>query len=280
MLEGIPEEWGPKFELNGGAATRTHTGPNEIQFTAPAHMALVMFTAQPGRQIALNTDRRIVGVAPVGSLEIVPAQSELFARWAVEKQNLLFAVEPARLERLAGAEFDADTFELHPPQLGLVDDHAVTLARLMRQELETGDLGSAEALDALVTLFATYLLRNYSSLGQRAPRAFKGGLLPSTWKKVNDYIHAHLSEILSLERLASVANLSPSHFVRAFKETAGQAPHQYVISTRLAYARSLILSTSMPLSHVAKAAGFSSNSHMTAMMKRAWNVTPSEFRRK
>lgn len=279
MLSGIPDEWGPKFQRDGGAVTRTHTGPNSIHFTAPAHLALIMFTAQPRRQIALNSDQKTIGVAPVGSLEIVPEQSELFASWAVEKQNLLVAVDPARLERLAGMEFDRDTFELHPPKLGVVDEEAHTLARWMRQEVENADLGNAESLDALVTLFATYLLRNHSSLKCRQSRLFNGGLPPGVWRRVNDFIQGHLSEHLSLEELASVAHLSPSHFARAFKQTTGQSPHQYVISSRLAHARSLIVSSNTPLNQIAKSAGFSSNSHMTAMMRRAWRTTPTEFRR-
>ena len=280
ILRAIPDEWGPKFERDGGAVTRTHTGPNSIHFTTPAHIALVMFNAQPRRQIALNSDRKTVGVAPVGSLEIVPAQSELFARWMVEKQSLLVAVDSSRLERLAGLEFEKDTFELHPPKLGFVDDEAHILARRMRQEVENAELGSEECLDALITVFATYLLRNYSSLKSRAPHYFNGGLPMGAWRRVNDFIQNHLSEPLTLERLATIAHLSPGHFARAFKQTTGQSPHQYVISSRLAQARSLIVSTDAPLSHIAKSTGFSSNSHMTAMMKRAWRTTPTAFRRK
>jgi AraC family transcriptional regulator len=279
MLRGVPDEWGPKFQRDGGAVTRTHTGPNAIHFTAPVHMALIMFTPQPGRQIALNSDQKTTGVAPAGSLEIVPEQSELFARWAVEKQNLLVAVDAARLERLAGEEFDRDTFELYPLKLGFVDDKAHTLARWMRHEVENTDFGSGECLDAQITVFATYLLRNHSSLKDRPSRLFNGGLSAGVWRRVNDFIQAHLSAHLSLEQLASVAHLSPSHFARAFRQTTGQSPHQYVISSRLSYARNLIVSTDASLSGVAKSAGFSSNSHMTAMMRRTWQATPTEFRR-
>lgn len=279
MLSGIPDAWGPKFERGGGAVTRTHTGPNEIQFTAPGHMALVMFTAQPGRQIALNSDRKVVGLAPVGSLEIVPAQCELFARWAAEKENLLVALDSARLHRLAGMEFENTTFELHPPKLGFVDDRAHTLARWMREEVENRELGNEECLDALITVFATYLLRSHSSIKSREPRLFSGGLPPNTWRRVNDFIQSHLAEALSLERLAAIAQLSPSHFARAFKQTTGQSPHQYVISSRLTHARNLIINTDTPLNEIAAAAGFSGNSHMTALMRRNWTTTPTELRR-
>jgi AraC family transcriptional regulator len=278
MLSGVPDEWGPKFQLDGGAVTRTHTGPNSIHLTASTHMALVLLTAQPQRQVALNSDRKMRGLAPAGALEIVPAQSELFARWIVEKQNLLIAIDPAHLEQLAGMEFDRDTFELRPPKLGFVDAEAHILARWMRREIEAKELGCRESLDAQVTLFSIYLLRNHSSLKGRSTSMFNGGLSPNAWRRVNDFIQSHLTESLPLKRLATVAGLSPSHFARAFKHTTGQSPHQYVIAARLAYARHLIVTTKAPLSEVAQIAGFSSNSHMTVMMKHVLGTMPNQFR--
>lgn len=278
MLSGVPDEWGPKFQLDGGAVTRTHTGPNSIHFTAATHMALVLLTAQPQRQVALNSDRKMEALAPAGALEIVPVQSELFARWVVEKQNLLVAIDPGHLEQLAGMEFDRDSFELHPPKLGVVDAQAHMLARWMRREMEAKELACKESLDAQVTLFSIHLLRNYSSLKGRSTSIFNGGLSSSAWRRVNDFIQAHLTESLSLKKLATVAGLSPSHFARAFKHTTGQSPHQYVIAARLAYARHLIVETEAPLSEVAKITGFSSNSHMTSMMKQVWGTLPKQYR--
>lgn len=280
MLSGIPDEWGPKYQTEGGAVTRSHTGPNTIEYTAPAHMALVLLTPQPGRELAVNSDRRIVGVAAAGSLEIIPASSEVFARWKVEKQSLLVAVDPDRLARLAGAEFDKDDFELHPPRLGTIDGQAHALAQTMRSELEISALSFEEHLDAQITLFAIHLLRNYSSLRPRSPRPVNGGLTPAAWRKVNDFIQAHLTETLTLEKLASVAHLSPNHFARAFRQTAGQPPHRYVVMSRLTQARDQIVNTDIPLSQIAADAGFASHSHMTALMKRFWGKTPIEYRGK
>ncbi|CAA0107353.1 HTH-type transcriptional activator RhaS [Starkeya nomas] len=278
ILGGIPDEWGPKFEHDGGAATRTHTGPNAIRFTAPAHMALVLLTPQPGRQIALNSDRKITGFAPVGSLEIIPADSDIFARWKTEKQNVLVAADSSRLARLAGLEFDKDSFELRPPRLGFVDDMAHMMALRIRREVENFELGCEETLDALVTLFATHLLRNYSSLSKAPPRIRSAGLTYAAWSKVNEFIQAHIGRTLTLEELAAIANLSPSHFSRAFRQTTGQSPYQYVISSRLVQARDLIVNTDTPLNVVASAVGFTSHSHMGMVMRRAWGMTPSECR--
>lgn len=278
MLDSIPEEWGPKFQYGGAAVTRTHTGPNTIQFTAPAHMILVMLTPQPSREIALDSDRRIVGMAPEGSFEIIPNQSELFAGWNTEKRSLLIAVGSERLSTLAGMEFENETFELRPTKLGHIDRKAYQLARYMRHEIDNQDLAWSENLEALITSFSIHLLRNYSSLRSRSIHRFSGGLAPLAWRRVDDFIQTHLQERLTVETVASVAGLSPSHFARAFKQTTGQSPHHYVIECRLTLARSLIMKTDASMEQIALTAGFSSNSHMTALMRRAWNMTPTTLR--
>lgn len=280
LLKDIPDHWGSKFEGPTGAVTRTQTGPNEIAFIAPSHMALIMFSTQPGREIALNSDRRAIGTAPVGSVELVPAGAELFARWRVAKENLLVAMDDARLTRLAGLEFETDTFELQPPRLGHVDDRGLMLAHLIRDEVLRGEMANEDCIDSLLTVFGIYLLRQYSSVRARPPGVVKGGLAAGAWREVNDYIQAHLSEKISVSDMARIAGLSPSHFLRAFRRTTGQPPHQFLLAARLGRARDLIVASDMPFGLIARLSGFNSNSHMTATMRRVWQTTPSELRRR
>lgn len=267
MLDDIPEKWGPKFGVDEGAVPRPHKGPNAIRFVAPASMALVVF----------NSDHATSGTSPAGSLEIIPAEAELYAQRSVEKQNLLLAVDAKRLERLEGVVFDKETFELYPPGPGQGDSRAHQLAHWIRYEIENRGLSWNECVDALITVLAAHL---HSASHNRSMRPYVGGLPPVTWRRVDDFIQSNLSGALTLERLACIARLSPSHFARAFKQTAGQSPHQYVMSSRLAHARNLIMSTDRSLSQIAKIAGFSSNSHMTTLMRRAWNMTPTDLRKR
>lgn len=280
MLSGIPDDWGPKYQYAGGAVTSTRADPNTIHLVAPAHMALIMFTPQPERQVALNSDHRIRGLAPVGSIEIVPASSDLFAQWLVAKRNLLVMLEPARVERLAGLEFDNAAFELYPPQLGSTDYRLHLLARQMHNDLCRPDLGRVEMLDSLVTVFSIYLLREYSSLRNTALKNHSGGLSAHTWRRLRDFMHAHLTESLPLERLASETSLSPSHFSRAFKQTVGQTPHQYLTALRLSHASHMLRETSNNIAKIANLSGFSGSSQMAAVMKRTWNISPSELRKR
>ncbi len=278
LLKAIPESWGPKFGGNCGAVTRTRTGPGEISFTAPSHMALVMFTPQPNREVSLNSDVRSSFLAPAGAVEIVPEGSDLFARWVTSKENLLVALAPDRLERLAGLEFQRNEVIFQPAKAGHVDARAYMLASLIREEFHRADRPDDLYMDSLITVFATYLLRNYTPLGDCRTPTPRGGLPGHVWKRVDEYIRSSLSEKLSVEMLAGVAGLSPSHFLRAFRETTGKSPHQYVMVVRLEKAEEIILSTRMPLQQAARITGFSSHSHLTATMQRHWSVSPSALR--
>src|SRR5690606_10212771 len=185
------------------------------------------------REVALNSDRKSVFLAPVGTMEIIPACTDLFARWKTTKENVLLALAPEQLSKLAGMEFDREDFEFRPLAAGHVDQKALLLANLIREEFRSGEPMNRLYLDSLLTVFSTYLLRNYSTFQDRPAPWNRGGLSTKAWRDVQDYIRANIDEQLSVERLALVAGLSPSHFLRAFKQTAGQAPHHYVLAARI-----------------------------------------------
>ncbi|MBS0290956.1 MAG: helix-turn-helix transcriptional regulator [Proteobacteria bacterium] len=279
MLQGIPDHWGRKLQLEHGAVTSTRTGPNAIRLRADAHFVIILLTTQTTRHVALNSDRAMVGLAPAGSIELVPMASELSARWEEPKENILAGLTAQRLQTLAGAEFGSDGFEFHPPRLGSVDAKALAIGRAIRDELQCGEFAVPECVDAWLTILGTHLLRRYSSLGGRTAAGHRGGLSPAVWRKVEDFIRAHLAGRITIEQLAETARLSPSHFARSFRAMTGQAPHQYVLAMRLEAARARLLQGGEPLEKVARLSGFSSHSHMTAAMRRLWGVSPTMIRR-
>lgn len=253
-------------------------GPNAIQIERSACLAVVMLSPQRTRRFQLNTDRSTVGATPTGSFEIVPGGSSLFAEWGDHKESLVAAFEEDRLKRLAGQEFDQQDFELHPPRMGLIDTRALDLAHGIQHELQAGKAGMHEAIDAWLTLMGVHILRKYSSLSRKPMPVFRGGLSPRSWSRVDEYIRTHLSQKIRIEDLAEIAQLSPSHFSRSFRQTIGHSPHQYIVALRLNIARKLIAKSSASIDEISRIAGFSSNSHMTATMQRLWGTKPMQFR--
>jgi transcriptional regulator GlxA family with amidase domain len=110
-------------------------------------------------------------------------------------------------------------------------------------------------------------------------RTTAGGLAPWQMKRVDAYIEGNITETLTLEQLASQAKLSASYFGRAFKVSAGETPHAYIMRKRVALARRLMLDTSASLAEIALDCGMADQSHMTRIFRRFTGTSPRAWRR-
>lgn len=98
-------------------------------------------------------------------------------------------------------------------------------------------------------------------------------------QRVIDYIDAHLGDDLSIVALASEVELSPHHFSQSFKAALGTTPHRYVLRRRLERAQLLLKTTKMPITEIALALGFASQSHFTQVFRTQCGVTPAVARK-
>jgi len=97
-------------------------------------------------------------------------------------------------------------------------------------------------------------------------------------RRIAAYVDAHLQDDIRLVELAAAANLSPTHFARAFKAETGQTPHGYVVERRIARSRALLGDRDLPLSQIAYACGFANQSHFTTVFRHHTGATPAVFR--
>src|SRR5277367_2176610 len=87
----------------------------------------------------------------------------------------------------------------------------------------------------------------------------RGGLPLWRMRKTCDFIDANLSSTLRICDLASNANLSHSHFVRAFRRSFGESPHAYIVRMRVQRAPTMLLTGVAPLQQIALDADFLTN---------------------
>jgi len=126
----------------------------------------------------------------------------------------------------------------------------------------------------LLWTMAQLIVRHASNRPALAPI----GKLSQPLQQVRDYLEAHYAENLSLDQLATVANLSRFYLIRAFRNQVGMPPHSYLNQVRLAQAKRL-LAVGQPISDVAQQTGFADQSHLTRQFKRMLGVTPGQFSR-
>jgi AraC-like DNA-binding protein len=90
------------------------------------------------------------------------------------------------------------------------------------------------------------------------------------------YLEDNYAANVSLDELATVAELSPFHLARLFRREIGMPPHAYQIQVRIDRAKRLLL-RGHPVSRVASETGFFDLSHFTRHFKRHMGVAPGQY---
>lgn len=103
------------------------------------------------------------------------------------------------------------------------------------------------------------------------------------WDKINavqrmqDYIHEHITEPITLHKLAEVAGYSPWHSSRIFKELTGKTPFAYIRELRLSQAAVKLLDNNAKIIDVALDFVFDSHEGFTRAFSKQFGVTPQYF---
>jgi transcriptional regulator GlxA family with amidase domain len=109
--------------------------------------------------------------------------------------------------------------------------------------------------------------------GEDVPEA-AGSLEPT-----REWARRRLAEPLTVEAMASHANVSPRTFARRFREETGTTPLQWLLARRVLEARRLLEESDLPVEAVAVAAGFGNAASLRDHFRRATSTTPTAYRR-
>ncbi len=93
-------------------------------------------------------------------------------------------------------------------------------------------------------------------------------------------MHTHLHEALTLEDLASVACLSPSHFHRVFRRLIGIPPGEFLLALRFQAARRLLLTTPLSVTDICFEVGYTSIGSFTTHFTHRVGLPPRLLRQR
>lgn len=119
-----------------------------------------------------------------------------------------------------------------------------------------------EAIEAFARLARRYSSHSYSS----------------AVRDVLHHIDTHLTEKITLEGLAEVAGLSPSHLSRLIKRETGSSLSDLLNTRRVNESKYLLLHTDHSIFHIARLVGFTYQNHFAEQFKARTGMTPSGFR--
>lgn len=92
------------------------------------------------------------------------------------------------------------------------------------------------------------------------------------------HMEKHITDKLTLEELASHANLSLTYFCERFKIVTGMTPWNYLTHLRLEKSKDLLASTNLPISEIAYQTGFCDGSYLAKTFKSHEGLSPTKYR--
>ncbi|YCI06285.1 AraC family transcriptional regulator (plasmid) [Ensifer sp. D2-11] len=278
LLERVPDHVGPRKMAFRGGAVHWRQPPGSHSFLSSGHSMAIRLDRSPGFRFAFDSERwRQFDVTP-GMIGVAPAGMECKSEWSATIESVVVALSPESMRELAGHEIDRPDIEIRPIN-HTIDNTALQFAKLIKAELSRPEHANELYLDSLITLLGVHVLRNYSS-ATKPPKPMDGGLSVIAANRVREYLHEHFRRKLTTSELAEICGLSPGHFSQAFTKTFGSPPYRYVLELRLDFAEKMLARTEMPVSEIAYLSGFSSQSHLTNLMKAHRGKTPSLLREK
>jgi AraC-like DNA-binding protein len=166
----------------------------------------------------------------------------------------------------------------HAEKTGLTNQRrsriAPARAQLMAYTLCLDPLTASDALAA-----DECLLQFFESIAvsESAPRMRCDDRLV---RRALDYVHHTPEPLLTLQNIAAAMGVRAAYLTNAFRERTGQPLYRYIMSLKLVRALHRITTTDQDLTRIALDLGFSSHSHLSAVFRSRYGVSPSQVRKR
>lgn len=265
-------------DLSGGAIAQwSHDPFHEVVEPMTDHV-IMTYVGTVQRLERRNGKSIITGTARDGAITIIPAGSA--SQWDIYQpmtivQLYLPHATLARVALEANIAAPGDLVErtAHPD---------LVTSRLLVSAADVVD--GNETLDTLFRqqlsdLLATRLLSAHTGMAP-AYQPAHGGLSPAVLRRAIERLRSDSDADVSLAALAADAGLSRFHFCRAFKESTGLSPHNWLRQHRLEQAMVMLRDPNTSVAMVAASLGYASQTAFAAAFRKLTGETPSEWRRR
>ena len=212
-----------------------------------------------------------------GRIAIIPAATGVKMRPISPLLATTIHVSPERTNRTFGIDYGSALLERANLRLGLNNAFMAGSLLAIDNEIRKPTQHGSIFIDSVITA----LLHQVLFFGDQAIKS-NGSTTLNKYKLniVYDYVESHIDSAISLEKLASLVNLSQFHFCKSFKSATGTTPHKFVIKCRIKKAKDLLERTDKNITDIALAVGLSSHSHLSSSFRQIEGVSPSDYRKR
>jgi AraC-like DNA-binding protein len=161
---------------------------------------------------------------------------------------------------------------------GIKDPVLSALAAALAPALERPQLASALFVDQMGVVIGTHLVETYGGSAALVTKK-RRGLSHLHEARAKEILRSHIDGKILIADVAEACNMSRSHFIRAFRTTVGQTPHQWMVKQRVELAMGYMLNSQLLLTEIAHVCGFADQSHFTRVMTQATGTSPGNWRR-
>lgn len=163
------------------------------------------------------------------------------------------------------------------PRTGYRDRLMHQLVERMSSLADRGDVTARLLTESLAELVRLHLVDQFA--GGSACGSRRRGLDRLTRARLMEYLEYGLDSEISLAALAELAEMPVAEFSAAFAAAFGTTPYQFVLDRRMHRAKTLLATTTMSITDIAMAVGFSTPSHFATTFKNRVGMPPSAYRR-
>lgn len=140
----------------------------------------------------------------------------------------------------------------------------------IKKLLYAGDFDSWEEATAYLTKLAQVLFElKHSQQKRRSDNVIA---------TLQEYIHAHLNEDLSLVRLSEQVYLNPSYLSRIYKQETGANLSDFIESVRIEKAKELMKNERLKINEIAAMVGYDTAASFTRFFRKMAGLSPQEYR--
>jgi AraC family transcriptional regulator len=252
---------------------RSLASPPEEAFAFHVPLSLPFFS-----NLWTTGRRREVPDLRLGDAQLVDLGQQPVVSLDIPFDSLRFYITQVALDEMANEAGIRQVKGLYAPNFGARDLVMFGLAQALAGAMEQSSDGTAMFSDCVALAFFAHIVRAYGSV-RVAGRSARGGLAAWQLQRARDLINLNLASDPSIAEIAHECGLSSGYFARAFKQSTGVPPYQWLTKMRVERAKELLKDPRCELADIALLCGFVDQSHFTRVFSRSEGYSPGRWRR-